>query len=157
MSFAQLSGYKPEAPSDGGFEPFKYEGRAVIEKSVISVNEKVDSEFYPRGCNQIDITAIVSEGENAGRKLFKRFNLDDTKEDKKGKTSLKKLADQLWTVGLTFNSLESLKAVNEKFAGMEVEVKAWPADFKDGRDKQQMWNVKGKVGSSSKGGTKPSF
>jgi len=156
MSFEQLQSYTPEAPKEGGFEPFKYTGKAKIEKSIISINKMVDTEFYPIGCNQIEIEAIVLEGENAGRKLWKRFNLDDEHQDKKGKTSLHKLADQLWAVGLTFKSLEELKAVNESFVDMEVNIKAWPVDFKDGRDKVQMWNIKGR-GNSWSTSNKPSF
>ena len=158
MSFGKMQSYQPEKPSDGGFEPFKYEGNAVIEKSMISVNEKVDTEFYPRGCTQIEIEAIVIDGEYTGRKLFKRFNLDDEKEDKKGKTSVQKLADQLFAVGLTFKTLDDLKKVNEQFVGMKVDVKAWAADFKDDRGKQQMWNVKGLATSKKEmAGAKPSF
>lgn len=157
MSFEQLSNYKPEIPKDGGFEPFKYDGPAIIEKSMISVNTKIDSEFYPSGCNQIEIAAIIMDGDMTGRKLFKRFNLDDETEDKSGKTSLKKLADQFWAVGLTFKNLEELKEINEKFVGMTVHVKAWPADFKDGSGPRQMWNIKGKEKSVAGTAKKPSF
>lgn len=155
MSFESLKGYKPEKPGEGDFEPFKYTGTAIIEKSIISTNTKVDNEFYPAGCNQIEIEAIVLDGEYAGRKLWKRFNLDDEKQDKKGKTSLNKLADQFFAVGLEFNSLDSLKAANEKFVGMNVDVKAYPLDFKDGSPVRQMWNVKGVT--SKKSGSTPAF
>lgn len=155
MSFESLKGYKPEKPSDGGFEPFKYSGPAIIEKSVISINENIDSEFYPKGCNVIDITATIMDGEYAGRKLFKRFNLDSEVEDKKGKTPLLKLADQLFAVGITFGSLDELKTKNENFVGMNINVKAYPIDFKDGTDPRQAWNIKGI--QTSMVGVKPSF
>lgn len=158
MTFDQLKGYKPESPKEGGgFEALKYNGPVEITKSIISTNDDVDSEFYPKGCTMIEIEAVISEGEFEGRKLWKRFNLDDVREDKKGKTSLKKLADQLWAVGLSFDSLDTLNAVNEKFVGMRVIVKAWPVDFKDGRAPVQMWNVKSLAGATSTPTTKPSF
>lgn len=157
VNFDQVSAYKPEAPNDGGFEPFKYEGKVIIEKSMISVNERVDTEFYPKGCTQIEIEATVLDSKYAGRKLFKRFNLDDEKEDKKGKTALKKLADQLWAVGLTFKNMEELEKANNEFVGMQVEVKAWAADFKDDRPKQQMWNIKGIAKSKDGLVEKPKF
>lgn len=143
-----LKGYTPEVPKDGGFEPFKFEGWANITKSVISQSAQ-NTEFYPLGCNMIEIEATVMEGDNIGRKLWKRFNLDDEKQDKNGKTSARKVADQFFAVGLKFNNLEELKEVNERFVDMDVHVKAWMADFKDGRGLQQLWNVKGKKKESN--------
>lgn len=145
MGWDSMKGYKPESPKEGGsgFEAFKYEGPVVINKAIVSVNETVDSEFYPKGCNQIEIEAEVQDGEFARRKLWKRFNLDDAKMDKKGKTSVMKLADQLWAVGLEFSDLDSLKAACEKLASMTINIKAWPVDFKEGgRSPVQMWNIK---------------
>ena len=99
----------------------------------------------------INITAIVMEGDHVGRKLFKRFNLDSTtRSGKKEQTPVEKLADQFFAVGLTFSNEEGLVIANEKFAGMEVNVKAWAADFKDGRPPMQMWNIKSVAGAESK-------
>ena len=147
----ELAGYQPEKPSDGGFEPFKFEGKATVEKSIISEHAGKHSDFYGIGDNVIDITATVMEGDFIGRKLFKRFNLDSEKTSGKGnKTPAMKLADQLFAVGLEFSSIQELRATNEKFAGMDIHVKAWAADFKDGRGPQQMWNIKGLAGASTK-------
>ena len=145
-----LSGYKPESPNDGGFEAFKYSGPVTVEHAIVSENMAVDSEFYPMGCKQIDIEVKVAEGDYAGRKLWKRFNIDSETEDKKGKTPVKKLADQLFAVGLTFANETELEACCEKLVGMDIIVKAYPVDFKDGRDKVQMWNIKGKAGEADK-------
>jgi hypothetical protein len=140
-----LSGYKPEKPSSGGFEAFKYDGPATIEKAVISNYDGEGNEFYALGDQQIEIEATVvdPDSEFLGRKLWKRFNLDSEKEDKKGKTAAMKLADQLFAVGLTFKNEEELGQCCEKLVGTDVVIKAWPVDFKDGRDKVQMWNIKG--------------
>lgn len=145
-----LTGYVPEAPADGGFEVFKYNGVAVVNKAQLSENTSVDSEYYPMGCQQIDIEAEVSDegSELLGRKLWKRFNLDSEKVDKKGKTPSMKLADQLFPLGLTFRNVEELEAVCEKLVGMDIEIKAYKADFKDGRGDVQMWNIKGVAGAT---------
>jgi len=141
-----LKDYSPEAPKEG-VEAFKFQGLVNIEKSLIYINEdaSLNQQFYPVGCNMINIEAIIMEGEHIGKKLFKRFNLDSDESSANGKTPVMKLADQLFAVGLEFKNLESLKVINEKFVGMDVNVKAWPIDFKDGRDKVQMWNIKGKA------------
>jgi len=142
MGDFDLAGYKPEAPTDGGFDTFKYDGPVKINKAIVSVNDSVDSEFYPSGCNQIEIEAEVLNGEYAGRKLWKRFNLDSTKaEGKKPKTPVQKLADQLFAVGLEFNGIEQLREATEKLVTMVITVKAWGAKF--GERNQQMWNMKG--------------
>lgn len=154
MGFDQLSGYKPEVPRDGS-EPIKYEGPVIIEKSIVEENTK-DSDFYPMGCNMIRIEATILDGDDSGRKLFKKFNLDSNDQDKKGKTPLQKLADQLWAVGLSFGSLEELKKVNENFVGMTVNVKAYPAKFPDGKE-IQMWNIKGLASKTQGSGQKVAF
>lgn len=154
MGFEQLQGYKPEVPKEGN-EPFAYEGPVVIEKSVIGVNTRESTDFYPAGCNMISIEAIVMSGENSGRKLFKKFNLDSVEEDKKGKTPLRKLADQFWAAGLSFNNSDELSAANEKLIGMALHVKAWEAKFSDGKT-NQMWNIKG-LAHKGGGSTKPAF
>ena len=171
MSF-NLLGYNPESPSDGGFEPIKYNGTATVEKSMISTNTKRDTEFYPKGCTMIEIEAVcmqdnafkTKEGavmQTIGRTLRKRFNLDSDKADGKGKTSVMKLADQFFPLNLEFKDMDSLKEANEKFVGMDIVVKAWPADFNDGRGPQQMWNIKGIANNKPTGqpavAGKPSF
>src|SRR3990167_1681023 len=143
MSFEQLEGYKPQDPADSGFEPFRYEGPVKINKAIIGVNNNVDSEFYPIGCNQIEIEAEVVKGENEGRKLWKRFNLDSNKAEgkKSPKTPIQKLADQFFAVGLEFKDMDSLKDACAKFADMVIFIKAWPGKF--GGETKQIWNIKG--------------
>jgi hypothetical protein len=148
MSEFDLSGYTPEAPSAGGFEPFKFDGVATIVKSVISKNEGKDTEYYPAGCLMIEIEAIVAEGQHKGQHLFKRFNLDDQKADKKGKTKLHKLRDQFHAAGLSFNNFAELTDVNEEFVNKAVLVKCWVGKFKakegeEPRDPSQLWNIQG--------------
>jgi len=156
MSF-NIEGYKPESPTEGGFEAFKYNGVATLEKAVISTNETRDSEFYPRGCTMIELEATCMEDkpfkgqQTLGRKLWKRFNLDDDKQDKNGKTPVMKLADQLFPLGVEFNDLDELKKMIEGIVGKDIVVKCWPMDFKDGRDPFQGWNIKG----ISNGAAKP--
>ena len=142
MGDFDLSGYKPEAPSDSNFDSFKYEGPVRINKAIVLINDKVDSEFYPSGCTQIEIEAQVINGEHSGRKLWKRFNLDSQKaEGKKPKTPTQKLADQLFAVELEFNNLETLAEACVQLADKVILVKAWGAKF--GNRDQQMWNMKG--------------
>jgi len=138
MSEPQLSGYSPEAPSSGGFEPFKFNGVVTITKSVISKNDEAE----------------VAEGEFKTRKLWKRFNLDDEKEDKNGKTPSMKLADQLFAAKVSFFNedpavrLAQLIEVNEQFVGMALVIKAWVIKWKkksptdEDRDDTQAWNIK---------------
>ena len=101
----------------------------------------------------------VLEGPFKGRKLWKKFNLDMEKADKKGKTPSMKLADQLHVIGLWFSTHEELAAVNEKFVGMTVNVKAWGIKFKDRDDKVQVFNLMatGAAKSSATPASKPSF
>lgn len=141
-----LKGYKAEEPSEGGgFEPFKYTGPCKINKSIISTNETIDSEYYPKGCIMIEIEAEVLQGEFKSRKLWKRFNLDDETKDKKGKTSAMKLADQLFPLGIEFSNLEELRAKIQEFVTMIILVKAWTGKFPGEQDRKQMWNIKGKA------------
>lgn len=153
MAF-ELKGYTPEEPSSSGFEPFKYEGLAVVEKAEQTINEDVDTAFYPKGCTQEEISVTILDGDYAGRKLWKRFNVDATKADDGKKTPVQKLADQLFAVGLSFSDNKSLDEANKALTGMKIIVKAWIADFKDDRGKRQLWNIKGKASDAS---TKPSF
>lgn len=137
-----LTGYKPEAPeTNSGFEPFKYEGPVRVNKAVISVNDKIDSEYYAIGCNQIDIEVEVLQGEFTGRRLWKRFNLDSEKADGKGKTPAMKLADQLFTVGLAFTNMDSLTVACNTLVDQTILIKAWVAKFND--KTMQAWNIKG--------------
>jgi len=75
---------------------------------------------------------VIIQGDFAGRKLWKRFNLDSTKaEGKTPKTPIQKLADQLFTVGLEFSNIETLNQACDKLVEMTIVVKAWGAKFGD--------------------------
>ena len=82
---------------------------------------------------------IITEGDNLGRRLWKRFYLGSQKPDGKGKLDIQKLADVLFTLGFEFKTRDELMAVLEKAAELVVEVKAWgwtPKDKESGLDKE---------------------
>lgn len=137
--------YKPEAPSEGsGFEPFKYTGAVKINKAEVTINEKGGTEFYPQGCQIAEIEAEVLAGEFKGRKLWKRFNIDEEPSEGK-KSPAQKLADQLSAVGLTFSDDDGLNRAFLALKNMRIIVKAWPATFDKGSDSEktmQLWNIK---------------
>ena len=141
MSFNSLSGYKPQKPAEGGgFEPFKYEGRVKVNYARVEEQEKT-TEFSTAGDKILKMELECLDAPNAKRKLWKNYNLDNEKADKKGKTPIMKLADQLFALDLEFNDKESLENVLVAFASMTVLVKAWPAKFAD--KTIQMFNLKG--------------
>ena len=136
-----LSGYKPEAPDAGSdFQPFKYEGAVKINSARLSKSEK-DTEYYPLGCSMISIEVEVLLGDFQGRKLWKRFNLDSTTADKKGKTPAMKLADQFFAVGLEFNNLIELETACSTLVEMTINIKANSAKING--EARQVWNFKG--------------
>ena len=140
-----LSGYKPEAPAESNFEPFKYEGPVSFGYARVEKTEK-PSEFYgtPAGSDVFSIEMVVLNGDFAKRKIWKTWNLDTTVEDKKGKTPAQKLADQLFTCGLEFSDLEGLRTCAVELVSKNVNIKAYPIKFKDKKDEAvQMWNLKG--------------
>jgi len=141
MSDFDLSGYKPEKPSESDFEAFKYTGPCLVNSAKI---EEYTGNFADyKGCTFFNYELVVLEGDNEGRKLWGKFNLDDKKEDKKGKTKVKKLADIFFTLGLEFKNVDELAKCAEQMTDMVVDVKAW--HFKgDKGDAVQQHLIKGK-------------
>lgn len=137
-----LSGYKAEAPKEGGFEPFNYDGEVVINYARIVQSEKA-SEYYNTdvGANLFEMELMVAEGDNEGRKFWKRYNLDTAIVDSKGKLPVQKLADQLSVLGVEFTDLESLEAKLDELVSLVPVVKARRAKI-DGKD-LQIVNFKG--------------
>ena len=143
MSF-NLSGYKPEAPADSNFEPFKYEGPVRVNSARINQSEQA-SDYYgtPVGSNIFELEVEITEGEFAKRRLWKRFNLDtDKREGKKNVLPVEKLANQLFPLGLEFTDIEDLRACCEELVNMTPVIKAYRA--KINKDEVQVWNIKGK-------------
>lgn len=141
MSF-NLGNYKAEAPKDSAFEPFKYEGPVSVNSAKVVQSEQA-SEFYGTGvgANIFELELQVLQGENEGRRIWRRWNLDTTVADKKGKLPVQKLADQLFTLGIEFTDLETLQTACDKLVTIKPIIKAWKA--KIGKDDTQQWNFKG--------------
>ena len=116
MGFESLQGYVPQKMNDG-FEVIKDNGLkcsvdyARIEDYTGDKEELLGARFF-------GYQLSVLEGKYAGRRLWKRFNIGDDK-------ALKKLADQLFTVGLEFKNEEELLSVAETFVTLTVKAKAW--------------------------------
>ena len=140
-----LKDYKPEAPKEGGFEPFKYEGPVKFNYARVEKSEK-ESEFYktPVGAKLFSIEMEVLAGDNKKRKFWRRWNLDTTVSDKKGKLPAQKLADQLFACGLEFTDEAGLMKCAEELVSSVYEIKAWSAKMPD-KTVLQMWNLKGKA------------
>ena len=147
MSNFDLSGYKPTNPESSDFEAFKYQGPCQV--SSARIEEYTGNFENYKGCTFFNIELVVLEGENEGRKLWGKYNLDAKESlDKNGKpkkTPVKKLADQLFTLGLEFKNEEELQECAEKLVDMVVDVKAWHFAAPDNKDRKiQQHVIKGK-------------
>lgn len=146
MGNFDLSGYKPESPESSDFGAFKYQGPCLVSSARI---EEYTGNFDDyKGCEFFNIELVVLEGENEGRKLWGKYNLDAKdsvdKNGKAKKSPVKKLADQLFTLGLEFTDRDGLQKVAEDLVDMTVEVKAWYFKGSKG-DNVQQHVIKGKA------------
>ena len=146
MTAFDLSGYTAEAPKDGGFETFKYDGPCQVNHARV-VQSTEASEFYktPVGTDLWECELEVLQGEFAKRKLWKRFNLGSevASTGKVPKTPVQKLADQLFTLDLEFKNVEELNVCNSKLVDMTVMVKAYGTKLPGREEKSQLFNFKG--------------
>jgi len=115
--------YKPQKNTDG-FEPFKLQnGNCLVNWARIEEYSGEKPEFA--GNKYFRYELVVCDGQpNAGRRLWKSYNLDDKTEDKKGKTKIQKLADLMFTLGMEFKDEASFQACIEKFAELTLVVNA---------------------------------
>ena len=128
--FDGLSGYKPEKVTDG-FQPFKEKGSAIVNYVRIEDYQGEKEEF--KGSQFFRYELVMAEGcDNAGRRLWLSKNITNEKPDKKGKTNMQKVADVMFTLGLEFTDMDSLRIAMEKVSEMTLEVNAYHSDnFKD--------------------------
>lgn len=143
-----LSGYKPESPTDSDFSPFKYEGTVRFNYARISKAEKANDYGTSIGDEIFEVEVEIISGDFAKRKLWKKFNLDSNETSGKAKkTAVQKLADQLFACGLEFNTSVELVACAGKLVDTPVNIKAYPIKIKDKKTNKteeiQMWNLKG--------------
>lgn len=140
MDSFDLSGYTPEVISESNFEPFKYKGPVRVNYARFE-NALKASEFYGTevASKLFSIEIEILEGDHAKRKLWKRFYVASSVEDKKGKTPAKKLADQLFLLGLEFSNEDQLGECALKLVDMSPSISAYYFKADDGK-MAQVWN-----------------
>lgn len=120
MNWESLKDYQPQKITDkGGFEPFKAKGTCAVMESRI---EEKHTEKYDGDMVRI-IYEVIDHPEFSGRRL----GYDKSPYFLENEDSLKKLADLMFTCGLTFKNKAELDLVLEKFSGMLLHFSAWPA------------------------------
>jgi len=117
--FAFLAGYQPEKVADD-FAPFKGNYTCVVNSAKIEDYDGEKEEFKGHKFFRYELE-VASEQPNAGRRLWKSVDLQDDKDDEKGKSKLKKLADTFFTLGLDITKDED----REQFAEMSLNVECW--------------------------------
>ena len=145
--FGSQEGYQPEKVKDDF---------GVIKGTFNAKFNAFDIEPYEGKVDELKGTEIVkyeleiiTEGDNKGRKLWKRFYLGSKTADKKGKLDVNKLMDLLFTLGFNKpSSREEAIAVLKLAKETVVEVKAWGWKPKDKDTEAQMHTIKGQ-GSST--------
>ncbi len=131
--FEALKDYKPEKLTD--FSVMKGTFKCVFNYARIEEYDGDNPDL--QGAKFFRYELEIAQGEkNEGRRFWKSYNLAN--ED-----SLKKLADQLFTLGLEFRSEEELQSVAEKLVEMTVVVRAWGWTPDDADEARQMHIIKG--------------
>ena len=132
--FKALEGYTPQKVEDKGFEVIKARSLAC------QINyARIEDSTHPEHLGEKNFgyeLQITEPQEFSGRRLWKRYFLSD-------EASLKKLADQLFTLDLEFKSEEELQACCEKLVDMKIEVRAWGWTPTDATEPRQMHSIKG--------------
>lgn len=94
--------------------------KSVIEDVPAGVSQR-DGEAY-EAYKRWKYELTVLDGDNAGRKVWKTFNLDsEIRSGKKQKTPKENLMDVLFTLGLPYDESQ-FEDSNEKFAEMKLRV-----------------------------------
>jgi hypothetical protein len=165
MGYEVLKGYTPE-PTQDSFDVLK--GNYVCKVNSARFEDYAGDNQDFIGVRFFRYELEVVDGDKRGRRLWGSYN---TSND----TALKKLYDNMFAVGMTFDSEEELQGVAEKIAGTNgngepkvlIKVNAWgwtpETDMSgnaipvDERKERQMHVIKGTVtnGAGDKG--TPSF
>ena len=150
-NFSGLKGYEREKNKEGGFGVFKGKVICKINYGRIETNDGSRNEEL-KGVDFFNYELeIINHDSLTGRRIWKRFNLDN--EDNQ-----RKLANTFFTLGLEFNNKEELLNAAEKFVEMVVAVSAWgwapdedDIDDETGKPrKRQMHKIVGIVDDSEK-------
>lgn len=121
--FKGLNEYESEKPTEGGsFEAFKYKGPVdVLEARVYKVGSENATTFYPEGMELATIKLLVTDGENKGRFLNKKFDLNNEKK-------VKKLINNLNNIGNKIDKStpeEEIVGIISRLSGTKQFVNAW--------------------------------
>ena len=130
-----LKDYQPEPETDG-FEPFKGLHNCAVNYARFEDYKGDKEEFKGRRFFRYELEVCDGQ-ENAGRRLWK--SVDTADEDK-----MKRLANSLFTIGLSFKSEAELQACAEQLVLMTLLVKTWYFTPKDSDDPIQMHAIKDK-------------
>lgn len=147
MNF-DLGDYKPEVIKENDFELMKGKGhicrvnKSVIEEVEGGVSAYNGKEYEPYTRLSYELE-VVSDKYNK-RKVWKSYNLSSQEgTGKANKTSLQKLADMFFTLGLEFKDEATLRIANEKFAELELVVSFSSFKPKDKDEALQLHTITG--------------
>jgi len=135
MSFDALKDYTPQKV-ESGFEIIKHKALVCgVEHARIEQYKGDREDLKGESFYRYELT-VLSPAEFTGRKLWKSFRLSDDNQ-------LKKLADQMFTVGLEFKDEASLEKASEEFVKLSVNVRAWGWTPPDASEPMQLHLIKG--------------
>lgn len=149
MGFESLQGYQPQK-LDEGFEVIKERNLscgveyARIEPYKGQNPELQGTEFYNYCLTVIDHPTLT------GRRLWKRFRLDDDDQ-------LKRLANTFFTLGLEFRNREELEKAGEAFVRKTLNVRAWGWTPDGESEARQMHLIKSETNSKQTSAGRPAF
>ena len=142
MEWGNVTGYKPEKNVEvGGFKPLKGNYNCFVNNASVGMYEGDYEDYKGKEFINYELQAANGQGID-GRKLWKRINIEDEAENKKGKTKLQQFMDAMFTLDLEFHNKEELVEVLTKFETMDVKVNTY--HFKGDEDKDiQMHKIMG--------------
>jgi len=133
--FDALKDYQPQKISDG-FEILKGTFDCTVNSARIEQYSGDRPEFQGVEFFRYELE-IINEG-NIGRRVWKSYNLND-------EVQLKKLADQLFTLGFEFKSREELEKTAEEFVKINVKIRAWGWVREEGQEAIQLHIIKSRT------------
>jgi len=147
VNFDILNDYEPQKVTDG-FEIIK--GSYICQFNYARIEEYSGDKEEFQGTTWFNYELEIVSGPNyTGRKLWKRYNLDDEKK-------LKQLADMMFTLGFEFKNAEELEKAAEQLVRKTVKVKCWGWKIDKNEDSEiQMHLIKGFEDAASKADDAP--
>ena len=133
--FAFLNNYAPEKVTSNDFNVMKGIFKCIFNSARIEQYDGDKPEL--QGVEFFRYELEIAKGEaNEGRRLWKSVNLSD-------EVKVKKLSNQLFTLGLEFKTPAELLACAEKLVEMTVDVRCWGWKPDNAEEKMQMHLIKG--------------